>query len=56
MTATDPPYVVIGVSFNTDESKELKAECERAGIDRSEAIKKALKYWLTLDADTRDGV
>ena len=49
------PYVIIGVSFNLREMKALKAECVRAEHDRSEVIKQALKYWLSLDEDQRDG-
>ena len=49
------PYVIIGVSFNLREMKALKAECVRIELDRSEVIKQALKYWLSLDEDQRDG-
>jgi hypothetical protein len=51
-----PPYSIIGISLDRRELQDLKHECVRADSERAVVIKKALKYWLTLDAQVKDGV
>ena len=51
-----PPYSIVGVSLDRREQQDLKRECTRSSTERAVVIKKALKYWLALDAQVRDGV
>ena len=54
MRSPNVPYTIIGVSLDRRELANLTHECNRSERDRSEVIKHALKYYLTLDVDTRD--
>ena len=49
------PYSIIGVCLNRKEMCALSFECVRSGQERSEVIKKALMYYLSLDDAARDG-